>query len=547
MAHLLMPCKKILLSVQMYLKRLKSERFCGIIYISISSMRKVLFVKNIDDLIELIMGDGAMKELSSKVYKDEPILKRASQLVQDVIPKQDTPTKLMEMRRMVYLPEAQWKSREWLFYKQGNFMAGFEDDFDSFVPFEKYYPTYADMTLSQQRTFFSWRTRVRCGEYPDISLSYIFVYCYEMINLIGVETPLDAYNNMKTILEKYEKRQPKLKTYIDRWLFDMVIYYDLDSSLLEETDSVIFDNALTVMKAPAEHTEEELFRAINMLSSYNAERSSFYKTCPEDFMKVTTGTYLALDAYYAANRQNSLFNKFFGNMAVSTYTMFAMSVFCHYRFTRHNVYDINSVRGFSLSNGIWYCSEYLGKPHSKKQLGDLLRAIDSIMREQCGFKKALKCPDITKQMYKVINEQIKILQERKKLEEAAKVEIDLSKLGSIRRAAAITRDKLIVEEETDDEPTTQPEPIVTAEEEHGDAVQNSTPLNDGEYAFMQALLYGGDCRKAAQKAGSMPSLLADSINEKLYDDFADTVLTFDGDTPVVIEDYEEELKGMILP
>ena len=41
--------------------------------------------------------------------------------------------------------------------------------------------------------------------------------------------------------------------------------------------------------------------------------------------------------------------------------------------------------------------------------------------------------------------------------------------------------------------------------------------------------------------------MADSINEKLYDAFADTVLTFDGDTPVVIEDYEEELKGMILP
>jgi hypothetical protein len=41
--------------------------------------------------------------------------------------------------------------------------------------------------------------------------------------------------------------------------------------------------------------------------------------------------------------------------------------------------------------------------------------------------------------------------------------------------------------------------------------------------------------------------MADSINEKLYDIFADTVIEFDGDIPAVIEDYEEELKGMILP
>ena len=75
-------------------------------------------VKNIDDLIELIMGDPKLREsktLGEKVYRDEPILKRASQLVRDIVPpKDDTPAQLMEMRRMVYSPEAQWRSREWL-------------------------------------------------------------------------------------------------------------------------------------------------------------------------------------------------------------------------------------------------------------------------------------------------------------------------------------------------------------------------------------------------------------------------------------------------
>ena len=76
-------------------------------YKCISVLREVRFLKNVDDLIELIMGDTKLQELSEKVYHDEPILKRASQLVQDVLPKKETPPKLMEMRRMAVLQAGQ--------------------------------------------------------------------------------------------------------------------------------------------------------------------------------------------------------------------------------------------------------------------------------------------------------------------------------------------------------------------------------------------------------------------------------------------------------
>ena len=39
-------------------------------------------------------------------------------------------------------------------------------------------------------------------------------------------------------------------------------------------------------------------------------------------------------------------------------------------------------------------------------------------------------------------------------------------------------------------------------------------------------------------------MLVDSINEKLYDSFQDTVLTLE-DRPAVIEDYLDELKEMV--
>ena len=51
-------------------------------------------------------------------------------------------------------------------------------------------------------------------------------------------------------------------------------------------------------------------------------------------------------------------------------------------------------------------------------------------------------------------------------------------------------------------------------------------------------------KKAARGSGIMLTVAIDEINERLFDDFGDTVIIFDGDTPEIIEDYKEELKGM---
>lgn len=507
-------------------------------------------MKNIDDLIELIMGDPKLREsktLGEKVYRDEPILKRASQLVRDIVPpKDDTPAQLMEMRRMVYSPEVQWRSREWLFGKQGKFMEDFEDSFEKIVPFEHYFPTYNDMTLEQQRTYFTWRTRIRKGDFCETSLSYIFVYIYELINLIGVKNAREGYDSLKDLLENYSESQPKLKRFVSAWLDDMVIYYGLDTSLLEKSGMIEYDKALTILLDMDKHSDEEVFSALCLTSSYNSEKSAFYKAYPDDFCTVAVRSYKSFSEYYGSHRTKTLFEKHFGKCTVSVHQMFNSAVFCHYRSSPQNSVVIDDIRRFFYRGGEWYTEGYSGKPHCNKEVGMFLRAVDSLMRGKYKEKARLQNVDITKQLSKIIIEQIDILLEEKKRAEAMRVDIDLTKLGSIRRAADITRDKLIVDEE-DLEEDICPQSDMQEDVPEEIVRENKTPLDSGEYAFMQALLYGGDYQSAAKNAGSMPSVMADSINEKLYDIFADTVIEFDGDTPAVIEDYEEELKGMILP
>ena len=71
-----------------------------------------------------------------------------------------------------------------------------------------------------------------------------------------------------------------------------------------------------------------------------------------------------------------------------------------------------------------------------------------------------------------------------------------------------------------------------------------TPL---EVQFLQCLFDHTSCEVLCRKHGQMPSVVAEQINEKLFDQFADTVILFDGDTPELIEDYADDLKGMIAP
>ena len=114
------------------------------------------------------------------------------------------------------------------------------------------------------------------------------------------------------------------------------------------------------------------------------------------------------------------------------------------------------------------------------------------------------------------------------------VHIDYSKLSGIRSDSVITREKLIVDEETEEEP--QPE-VETA----GPASLEGFDLTEDEHRFLCCLLRGESVQWIREK-GLMLSVLLDGINEKLFDVFGDTVLD---DTPDVIEDYRDELKEIL--
>lgn len=96
------------------------------------------------------------------------------------------------------------------------------------IPFMCYFPGYEYMSDAQLNWYFYMRSCLRCGEYVDTDLSYIFVYIYELINQIGVNDPNDGLEKLIGIWIRYRSVHSKLDRYMVDWTSDYIGFYQCD-------------------------------------------------------------------------------------------------------------------------------------------------------------------------------------------------------------------------------------------------------------------------------------------------------------------------------
>lgn len=195
-------------------------------------------------------------------------------------------------------------------------------------------------------------------------------------------------------------------------------------------------------------------------------------------------------------------------------------------------------------------SSGLGRAKDNNDLRMIFREADDLLRRHYGYSNLLKESDWSKEKKKLAEKALEEMISDRKERERRKVVFDFSLLEGIRVNSEAMREKLIVpgsEEEfrEDDETASQALPDDVTEE----AVQQEDPdgaeemLNREEKELL-ALMLSGDST-ALGKYGMRLSLLCDSINEKLYGMLGDTAIGFDGDVPVIVEDYIDDVKGAL--
>lgn len=489
---------------------------------------------DIQKLIEKILSDSKLagnKNFTAGVYRDEPILRTAAQITRN------EPPEYREMRRLAKGYDVYGQTGAKVFYQQAKFMENFEDDYSYPGEFFTYFPTYQTMNDMQLRGYFSWRTKVRRGNIEKTSLSFVFVYIYELLHQIGVGSPEEGFEKLKRFWTIYKDYDNQITHYVTLWLKDYVVYYNLDKSLLQDTADAGFDTSIDTLLHHQTHSADEIFSALNTLSSYRLENSKFYKEFPDDVKQIVCRVYATLADYYNKNRKNGICEKFFGRVYTDTYVMFRSAVF--YDRVKHDnyLYEISSIHRYRCKYGSWYSERFYRYSGKNQQIGSLLKTIDFVMRQKYNFKSTIKPGKATKLSLEIIGKEVEQYREAKRKEAIPVIEIDVAKLHHIRKSALETQNRLITEEDTR-------EAALPAQETQTEPAEQ-TNLSGAESRFLGCLLYTKAYDDFIRANGLLLSVLVDSVNEKLFDRFGDTIIVFNGDKPEIVEDYLTELKGIV--
>lgn len=490
-----------------------------------------------------------------------------------------------------------WLSEAELFHLQGKALEGLSDSYDYHGRFNAYYPTYNDMSDRQLRGYVSWRTRVRSGVIEPSQLSYAYLYLYELIGGIGYDDPLQGFELMRSFWRAYRAFEPGMDRYARVWLHDFVIYHGLDARLLDgspalERDRRLldlvrawlpFDPALshllggaerpesveTVRLPPDAAREEELFSTLSASSTYRIDRSRLYRDHPDDLRHVACAVFARMLGYCRKHRSHGYIEGSFGEPAEMGYTMFASAVFFEERRHPDAVYELDPLCTYSCTDGFWTCRRVYGGRGSSKAFGDLLRAVDQRLRAALRYEPGLREQAVPKYLARIIRQEIDAWLSWKSAHAPREISIDVSKLAGIRSAAAETREALLIDEEREEETPAggaAPEPEEAAppagtdgaESGHGPSPARDGAPHDGgertppgltadEAALLAALAARDDdaARAVARRARESADMLVDAINEKLFDALGDTALEFGPEGPAIVEDYREDVKGLL--
>lgn len=580
--------------------------------------------QDIKMLIERIMAEARTHQsarFSNEIYADEPILKTGRQM-QNFLP--DQYRKMREISRWQEDPKGgagRWLSEAELFYRQGLLMADFEDDCPYNGTFKSYFPTYNAMSDRQLRGYFTWRAQVRRGTVEETSTSFAFLYLYELICGIGVDNPLDGFNKIKAFWDVYRAFEPGIDRFARVWLQDYAVFHGLDPKLLRDSKTVMFDNALielrhaardlvpapapsgqtpkrrktsepTLPLPPDEAREERLMAAINALSTYNLSNSRLDRCHHRDLRHVACAVYVRMARYYDTHRKTGIVASLFGEETAMPYTMFASAVF--FAPERHEdcEYRLDPIHIYRCQNGFWECMRIHGSRQKSSKLGEMMRACDQRLRLALDLTHPLKEEKVPKYLAKIIDDEIVAWLSWYAAHQPIKIDIDLSKLGHIRSAAAQTREALLIDEEREDDvpaeaeatlveqPNTESAPGMTAEpgemttrhdepdeptvstEEFGVVAPLLVPvpapvtpapteaankLAPAAAAYLCALLEQNTAQTASavKRSGQSEDMLVDTINEALFDLVGDTVIEFGAAGPHIIEDYEADVRGYL--
>ena len=471
-----------------------------------------------------------------------------------------------------------------VFCAQARFMVDFEDDFPEEEAFLWYFPNYHQMEYRQLRTYFTWRSKVRRGLIEKTSLSYGFLYIYELINNIGVASPADGMEKLLLFWKVFRVFHSGLDRYARLWIKDYFVFYALEGSFVEfvETRGLREFYPFVFLFSSGKEDSLPLF---NAFSKYDIRKSVFFT---EQNQPLINGCFFyVLSCVRQAFREKK---KCFEDILLSRTKKDVVWVpFCNALFyavgTRENrVVRISEREAYSCAENRWSTQCAAVSEDGRVLVGYLIKEIEAALRRMLRFKYKLSvspdvCSEKLRRKLEIVGVVLpdfvhKCVWEYHALCNRKRVAVDAGQLKQIRREALEIQEKLIVSEADSSVAQTGSEDgLARAGETELTFVDEAAVVSNGaeellspelvspdsmssdlwlsfwkvlssmEKEAVGLVLADGDVRALAVRNRIMLELLLDGINQKAMDFVGDTILETEG-MIMVYDDYRENLMAL---
>lgn len=399
------------------------------------------------------------------------------------------------------------------FYQQAVLMRDFEDSYEGLAPFSSYFPYYQHMGYEQLRTYFTWRTQVRRGSVSDTSLSYAFLYIYELLHTIGAKDPQDGLERLTAFREAFSAFDNTIGKYLAKWLKEYRIYYGLPVDIMDSFELYCAVSNYDIRKSAFCRENEKLFRDcfLFVLEGLDIEEAVFQpgkKAAPW------------------VPFRNALFHPWLRQPDR------------HAALSEKEIYVCAQNKWFLLTGG------------DRRLAGYVMKRMESVLRDAVKYKHRLTAhadPAVLRglPLEKAIEDAVlEFYREATKIV----VSVDTAGLNRIRREALATQEKLAVEnleeeeiEALEEEPKPPDEEPALPQDEW---TSLRAALSEPELRLLVAILQGEtNLKRFADENGVMLEVLAGGINEKAADHIGDSILDADFS---IYEDYKANMTEMVV-
>lgn len=445
-----------------------------------------------------------------------------------------------------------YQSRAEIFYRQALFMADFEDNKPFSGNLKLYYPTYQLLTTTQLRGYFTWRTVYRAGDTQRCPLSFAYLYLYETINGIGSDTAEEILDK----LEEFEQRfllagfgDGVMKRNLHKWMLEVCIVHNVSPDRARRylgSEEQIRDKALGVLKDPDAYTDSEVAEAILVFAPKRMSKSPVLTAAGDRGLRLFAAAWRYGVKNYRDASGRDLFDAVFGHMSKLFYYPFSNAVY-HMRenISSGYIYRLDSHHEYRVIGSNWYAFSYDRYYFQLHIFGQYIGAADRLLRCYLRTGRLLKNNADQRWAEPYIQQAIAAEEEREREERLQSIKIDMSKLADIRTAAASTRESLLTDEERAAEQEAIPAPPPTRETA-ADNTPASAASADAEHRIVAALLDGSDPAPILKEMNLMPSIAADNINARFFDDIGDNIVETDEASHLhIVEDYIDDVRDLL--